>query len=442
METATSLRELSVKAVIAGSEPGVGLTDQLADCLSLQGNPVASSQSRWDKNCMYETLCKVGLNTCRQRRCSSLEEACSFAQELGEWPLVAKPCASTGSDQVYKCEDSDALAEAVQSIFLANNVSGHMNSSALVQRFLTGTEYIVDCVSIGGLHLVSAMWAKETAHGFGMFAQKRLAVVPFDDEEGCVQKQVREYVFKCLTACEVKNGASTSKVAYNKMSGPCLIKLSARMHGGFIPALWGNCAGNLQAQPYLVADVYCHGGQHVLQRIAEVAKGSPAYELSAHCVQVGLFCSQSGVLKRSIEHTSGKWIAKLPSFWASRFHVEDGDRIDATFNGTSSPGYVVLVGSDAESVESDELKIREAERDGSVYIVRQDERSESAPPRKLIKLTGSPYLRPMEAQASKLLSPLTSVANSPQLVATADCPFVDEFMLDGFDGFMDESGLV
>merc|ERR1712232_913481 len=94
------------------------------------------------------------------------------------------------------------------------------------------------------------------------------------------------------------------------------------------------------------------------------------YELNQFSAQVDLQCHEEGLLDKSIEYSSGAWIRALPTFWMVKAFVEEDDRLEPTRSLESSPGYIILIGPDAASVERDLDLIRERERSGDMYPVR------------------------------------------------------------------------
>lgn len=455
-ETAEALRSRRpLRAVIAGSEPGVELADELAAALGLRGNDPSLPRCRWDKYDMHVRLAKCGLRACRQRLCGSTEDAVSFAAKLGSWPVVAKPRASHGGTFVYLCPDIAALSEAVCAIRISNDFVGRANESVLVQEFLEGAEYIIDCVSVDGRHFVSAAWAFPKTRMERGLAFDTTRALPYDGTGGSVQQQLYAYVFKCLTVLGVQNGASHSEVMYSEDKGPCLIEVSARMHGSMGPPLWVRCAGREQAQPFLVADVYTEDGRELSQKLEAVDSGSPAYDLCQISIQVDLQCPHPGTLRQSLEASAGPWLRALQSFFAVRFFVEEGDRLACTCDLSTSPGFVVLLGACSADVERDAAAIREREKSGRMYILEASPsaraRAATEPlvsvyARRLSVTAAKARLREMEAQAEQLLSPICSRAASPTLSpqqAPTLPPGIDElveFTLDGAED-LDEFGL-
>eukprot|EP00928_Gymnodinium_smaydae_P019665 TRINITY_DN1754_c0_g2_i2.p1 TRINITY_DN1754_c0_g2~~TRINITY_DN1754_c0_g2_i2.p1 ORF type:complete len:561 (-),score=110.81 TRINITY_DN1754_c0_g2_i2:102-1742(-) len=448
-KTAEALQSAArVRAVIAGSDPGVELADSLAETLGTRGNGTALSRCRWDKHAMHEQLRLNGLRACSQLRCASMEEAAAFLQESA-WPVVVKPCASTGTDNVYKCNVLCAVKAATATILSSKDSCGRSNIEVLIQEFLEGTEYIVDCISMDGNHLVTGIWIQEQKHWSGGFVHRSTTTLPYGGP-GSKQEILREYVFKCLTALGVSNGASHCKVMLVDSASPCLIDMDASIHASLGPALWGECTSSKETQPYLVADLFLKDGGYVAQKLSEVGKGLDAYTLHRVGKHVDLQNLHSGVLQRSIEHTAGTFFKSLPSLWMSKFFVEEGDRLEPTRDVSSSPGFVILVGDSLEAVERDAAVIRKAEREGRICVFRSGgglrartvtEEVAMLDPAGLpcdlpIPLNAESKFRELDLQTTQLLKLECSPAQSPQMSPVTEPQLppgelpLDDFMLE------------
>mmetsp|Transcript_115542 Transcript_115542/g.331643 ORF Transcript_115542/g.331643 Transcript_115542/m.331643 type:complete len:571 (+) Transcript_115542:52-1764(+) len=442
--TARSLREGLKRpvAVVAGSERGAELADALAEVLSLRGNGTALSRCRQDKYFMQERLRECGLRASAQRRCRSVQEAMMSAAEFGR-PVVVKPCASSGTDCVSKCKSVEAVGDAAAGILGGRNVHGQRNDAVIIQEFLRGSEYIVDCVSLDGQHVVTSIWALQKTGSSSEFAYDRKHPVPFSSEEGSVQRIVCEYAYQALTALGVQTGASHSKVIYDENLGPCLVKMCPWIHGSVAPAVFAACAGRENAQAFLLADALTEGGLYLSWKAEAVGMGSPAYELSSFSVILDLQCHEDGILARSVEEVAGEWIRNLSSFWMMKCDLEPGDRLQRSRDFFTSPGYIVLSGPDPSIVEQEAAMIREAERTGQMYIFSTSTSSKTPTPPACSDDEGtwgkcglflrvpcdpSPRMRALEAQVAGLLGSPTGGPNaSPELLPKA-CA---EFVLDG-----------
>lgn len=89
-ETARALRALRVRAVVAGTEIGVPLAEQLAYRLGLPGNDPQTSHRRRDKGAMAAALTSAGIDAPRSLSTDRLRDALSWAHSLDTPDLVLK----------------------------------------------------------------------------------------------------------------------------------------------------------------------------------------------------------------------------------------------------------------------------------------------------------------------------------------------------------------
>src|SRR6266568_1170682 len=152
--TVARLRELAPVAVLAGQEPGVPLSDLLAERLGLPGNSTALSQARRDKFQMIEALRTAGVRCARQFKSSDPQGVVDWARAEGRYPVVVKPLSSASTDNVFICRSEQEVESAARTVLAANNIFDLPNTEALIQSYLDGVEYIVDSVSVDGRHYV------------------------------------------------------------------------------------------------------------------------------------------------------------------------------------------------------------------------------------------------------------------------------------------------
>jgi len=347
---------------------------------------------------------------------------------------------SHGGANVYVCKDADALAEAVSQ--LLSPCLRPTDEPVLLQEFLDGQEYMVDCVSIDGAHLVVSMWSLSKTRAENGFAYDYAQMLPYETTVNSEHQRLYSYVFRCLDALGLRNGASHSNIVVGEQ-GPCLIKASARMHSAMGPALWSKCAGRDQAQPYLVVDIFTESGLRTASRLEAVKAGRRPYDLAQVSALVDLHCHVGGVLVDSIEASAGAWLRTLSSYYCLRTFVEEGDAVVPTTNLSTSLGFVVLVGCTSEEIQKDFSEIRRRERCGELYKIEasSEGRCNSRRPRSY-SLNPVSRVRELEAEAEKLISPIASRAVSPLLSPQrapmlppefGSCGDLVEFTLDGAD---------
>lgn len=236
------LRPFSIQAVVAGSELGVALADKLAEALGLPGNPSKSSACRRNKELMQGVLCHKGLRHIRGQQAQNLEEVLAFAKELDKWPVVLKPLASSATEGVHFCRTEAELAQCGRALFQATDFFGNPNKEILVQEYISGREFIVNCISANGLHQMTDMWMYNKipigGEGNAYDYAKLITLI----KPGYVD--IIAYAFEVLSALDFYYGPSHMEVMVDD-SGPVLIEVGARpMGGNFSEDLLDECLGH------------------------------------------------------------------------------------------------------------------------------------------------------------------------------------------------------
>ncbi|WP_316168816.1 MULTISPECIES: lyase family protein [unclassified Bradyrhizobium] len=143
-----------------------------------------------------------------------------------EFPLVAKPCVGTGSSNVRLVRDTHELHAHLKSLF-------EIDDHALIQQYIDGTEYSVECllrddeISVMGCvrkHLSGPPWFVEIGHDFP---------AQLDDE---LQAKLIDSAKAVLHTCGLQCGAAHLEF---RLSGrdPVLIEVNPRLAGGMIPVM-------------------------------------------------------------------------------------------------------------------------------------------------------------------------------------------------------------
>ena len=104
-ETVAELDGFNVKAVFAGSEPGVILSEELQDHFGIPGNGSETTMWRREKFDMQERLRDCGVRAIRQCESGDVEELICWQKQWGVWPVIIKPPMSGGTDGVYWCHN-------------------------------------------------------------------------------------------------------------------------------------------------------------------------------------------------------------------------------------------------------------------------------------------------------------------------------------------------
>ena len=336
--------------VIAGFESGVELAERLSHELALPSNVPELAESRRDKFRMAESAAQRGLRTAKQFRSSNVDEILAWTEQTLDWPVIAKPPKSVASDHVFRCQAADELRCASASILRETNVLGLQNSSVLVQEFLQGTEYVVDTVSCGGNHKLTAIWQYERPEHCSRFiCYNGLQLLPY---EGDLQEQLRHYAFEVLDALGVRFGPAHCELMWTK-SGPTLVELGARLSAGNNAVLSRLCGGICQLDETVNV---------LIEPARFLAELDCRPRLNHRAANAFLFTTCRGKLlqTRYVEE-----IQALPTFHSMSIASQHGETIDGV------AGRVTLLHAEWNAIQRDLSKIRELEANGMFVVEEQ-----------------------------------------------------------------------
>jgi biotin carboxylase len=351
-KAAAVLRELEVDQVVAGTESGVVLADILGHELGLPGNDIATVRARRDKFEMARRVREAGLRAPSGALCTTREQAVAWFEEEGGRAVVVKPLSSWSTDGVRICRTAQEVRDSCDEVLGKQARDGTVNESVLVQEFLEGTEYIVNTVSVDGVHKVSDVWKSLKTDGpHGSPVYDYLEPVPRADPD-C--ERVVAYAKQVVTALGIAQGAGHSEVMLTS-SGPVLIEVGARLMGSTVP--------------WIAAE---HSGTSQLHLLALSLTDPDAFRdfadadvrWSRHVRGVYLINERRGLAGSTSWQQRIEWLA---TFAALNSTIAPGDVVPRTVDLATSPGFVYLAGESIAAVERDYEIIRSLEHTG-VYL--------------------------------------------------------------------------
>jgi len=356
----------NIVAIVAGCETGVELTDRLCRRLDFRRNGDMNAEARRNKYLMGEAIRSGGVRAVRQKCITSISEIESFYEMYNTtdddriFPVIVKPVESAGSDSVTKCWNREQLVNAVDKILQSKNQLGKQNSSVLLQEFLDGIEYVVDCISRDGVHKVVALWQydKRQVNGadFVYFGQWLL------DARDPQYAPIIEYQKSVLDALEIVNGPSHGEVKLCH-GEPVEVEVGARCHGA--EGAWCDLENAVYGlnQADLALDAYL-GDEEAFNRIPDL------------CIHQGKY----GVLVILVSFVEGELveindayiqeIRNMSSFRGMELFVNKGEVIHKTIDCFTFAGNVKLISDDMDTIRSHYERIREMELNG-LFQVRQ-----------------------------------------------------------------------
>jgi hypothetical protein len=340
------LRELAPRCVIAGCESGVELAEQLApQVLPERSNVAELASARRDKSQMAAAVAAAGLQTIPQICTADPDMVQDWLDREGlqGMDLVIKPPKSASTDGVVKVPGGVRWREVFADQIGRVNMFSTVDDRLVVQKFIVGTEYVVDTFSHDGEHtLVDICRYSKIDNGPYMAVYDTMQWVAPD--EPAIPAMLK-YVQRVLDAVGLRFGSAHVEVM-STPDGPVLIELGARPHGGGHPQFNRTATGDSQIDRtvrYLTGD--------------EIQSG---YDLRQHQWCVFHMARKSGVVRNAPVLDP---IKRLAGHHFSVQHLVDGSYVEVTKDlvGSLNFGFVILSYSDAEQIQRDYQTIRELE---------------------------------------------------------------------------------
>lgn len=223
-EILVKCREIGIDGICTiASDLAVITVNYVANKLGLVGNSLQSTYVSTNKHAMRE--CFYANNNPAPK--SYLVQSMNDLQEKDlSYPIIVKPVDRSGSRGITRLENNQGLASAIE---YASEQS--FAKQALVEEFVDGVEYSVECISWQGEHTFLALTRKYTtgAPHFIETGHLQPANVASD-----VLEQVKRITFHALDSLQIKNGASHTELKITVDGQIMIIEIGARMGGDFI----------------------------------------------------------------------------------------------------------------------------------------------------------------------------------------------------------------
>ncbi|MEV6532780.1 hypothetical protein AB0M86_24865 [Streptomyces sp. NPDC051639] len=347
--TAHTLRALRVTAVVAGTEIGVALTEQLAHRLGLPGNDPRTSHLRRDKGAMAAALARAGLDGPRSLSTDRLQDALSWTQSLPDVvDFVLKPADSAGSDGVIFCSGLDEINTAWKRLHQVPNAMGGENGHLVLQERLRGSQYVVNSVSVTDVrgaarHTITECWADRRTPGTHLYDRLDLL-----HRTRLVPRVLTDYTVRALDALGVGHGPAHTEVMYVPGRGPVLIETGARPEGTYDPHSMREATGS----------------DHIRDAVHAVVTGKPrrlaADRPRATVAKISLIAPCDGVLDPVFVDR----LLNLPTVHGHVGSLVPGGRVKRTVDLLTSPGRLTLAAENPREIDHDHALIRTMENSG------------------------------------------------------------------------------
>lgn len=339
------IRALDPMAVIAGTENGVFLAQELSEKLNLRyRNEPPQGFLPTHKFQVQELLEKSNLPFLKSFCTKDVSEAETWLHQQGDSfaEFIIKPPISAGSSWVLHCRrDGDWKSDFKNVLESVSFITGKKNEDVVLQELARGQEYAIGTVSVDGEHFLSHILRYQKID----FNQRQtvydyVELIPYDETEFL---DIWTYVKNILTETGVRWGASHTEVI-STAQGPRLIETSPRMCGGPVQKFSMLASASNQAMK-------------TVEMILEGCVKEPIYQVRTKVRPVFLRAMNSGTLKNVEIFEEAK---KLKTFQQMHLWYQNGNIVPATIDYLTNFGIIALAGPD-QDVQSDYLKIRALE---------------------------------------------------------------------------------
>ncbi|CAD7963387.1 unnamed protein product [Amoebophrya sp. A120] len=357
----------SIHAVVAGSEPGVVVAEQLQAVLGDPkfSNDAGTSSWRRHKFDQQARLRDRNLRAIRQSYCATAEEVRYWMEAADiSFPIIVKPACSGGTDGVYWCHSTADIDHAFYQELNKQNCNGETNEKLLAQEFLRGTEFVVNSVSFKGRHVVTGLlrYKKHFDPAHNSITYESVEVIDACESPANL---LIAYMHACLDALGFHFGASHGEVMLTE-TGPCLIEVGARLQGGAGPWLVQQATGTGCHE--VLADVLVNEGKLFRQMLERNFR----YVLKRRCVEFDLRNTQKeGSLAKDLDHDGQ--ISSLPAVIKFSPAVNVGGWLPITRDMATSPGSVLLSHVRYDVVEETQQRLRQLESTGEIFDITSEE---------------------------------------------------------------------
>mmetsp|Transcript_3871 Transcript_3871/g.5772 ORF Transcript_3871/g.5772 Transcript_3871/m.5772 type:complete len:931 (-) Transcript_3871:263-3055(-) len=357
-ETLEAIQEAAepfrVVACICGGEEGSSLTDAVSEKLGLRTNGT-QIKNRENRKIQQELIQEAGLRSVRQATGVNLSDDTVNEFLLHEkYPIVVKPADFVGPDGVKLCHDIDEAKDHFSYLVDLLKKSG-LDASVICQEYLKGKEYMIDHVSRDGVHKTTMIWVydKQSANGSNGVYFGMLPVAAESSEA----RMLIPYVRWSLDALGVKNGPSQAEVIMTP-DGPVLVGLNVRCHGDdgtWIPLARALTGGYTQVEA--TVDAFLDQ-----KHFYSLPDAMPKFKSFGQLVTLVSYS------RGSVASTPGyDVIQQLPSFFYLETSIKEGSEVNYTTDLFTNVGRVILVHREEEVLKSDVAKIRQMEKDNTLF---------------------------------------------------------------------------
>lgn len=223
-EICEKCREIGIRGICSiASDLAVITVNYVAQKLNLAGNSEECTKLSTNKFYMREALQQSGLPIPQvyfSGNSSSLKE------DPLQFPLICKPTDRSGSRGVSLVNNYCELKTAMQ-----NALEESLEKKVILEEYVEGKEYSVECISWKGNHSMLAITEKITTGAPNFIEKGQLQPAEINEKQ---KRKIEEIIYKALDALKIENGASHSEFKIDTDGNVKIIEIGSRMGGDLI----------------------------------------------------------------------------------------------------------------------------------------------------------------------------------------------------------------
>ncbi|MBR3314411.1 MAG: ATP-grasp domain-containing protein [Atopobiaceae bacterium] len=217
-------KEIGIDAVCTiGSDLAAITVNYVANGLGLHGNPWQLTGQMVNKHAMREAFVRGGDPSPK----SFLVDNMTDLQALPiSFPAIVKPTDRSGSRAVTKIWSLEEAPKAIEAAMEAS-----FEHKAVLEDYLEGDEYSVECIAFDGEYEILAITQKFTTGEPNFIETGHIEPSNLSKETA---ERVRKVVKHALGTLGIQCGAAHAEVMVDSEGNPSIVEIGARMGGDFI----------------------------------------------------------------------------------------------------------------------------------------------------------------------------------------------------------------
>lgn len=191
----------------------MGLTCNLPECVIVSTNK-------------YKMRSCFGENGNPSPKFKMIQSIADLMDEDFNYPIIVKPVDRSGSRGITRLDNYKGLEEAIE-----RAKENGFEKSALVEEFVDGYEYSVECISWQGKHHFLSLTKKFTTGAPNFIETAHVEPACVSDE---LVNEIKKVIFSALDSLKISNGASHSEIKIANDGKITIIEIGGRMGGDLI----------------------------------------------------------------------------------------------------------------------------------------------------------------------------------------------------------------